>query len=68
MIVTFGPTKRHGLHVGVLKVTRPARRDPYTAQLEQQAEAIRQESEAMRQQSEVDRQRITSLEAAQSDM
>ena len=50
-----------GLHVDVSRVTRPTRRDPYTAQLEQ-------ESEAMRQQSEADRQRIASLEAAQREI
>jgi len=42
---TFGRVTRLGMHVDVPRVTRPARRDPYTIQLEQQVEAMRQESE-----------------------
>ena len=42
------------LHVDVPKSTRPARRDAYTAQLEQQVQNIRRESEALRQQSKAD--------------
>ena len=41
--------------------TRPARRDAFTAQFEQQVQAMRQQSNA-------DRERIASLKAAQRDM
>jgi len=50
----FGRVTSLRLHVDVFRVTGPARRDPYTAQLEQQVEAMRQVSEVMRQQSEAD--------------
>jgi len=51
---TFGRVTRLGMHVDVLRVSRPGRRDPYTVQLEQKSEAMRQGSEVMRQQSEAD--------------
>ena len=57
---TFGRVSRLGMHVDVLRVTRPGMRDPYTVQLEQKVKAMRQQSKA-------DRQRITSLEAAQRE-
>ena len=45
----FGRVTRFGLHVNVLRGTRPARRDTYTAQIEQQVQAMWQESKALRQ-------------------
>ena len=44
----FGRVTRFGLHVDALRGTRPAKRDTYTAQIEQQVQAMRQESEALR--------------------
>ena len=50
-----------GLHVNVPRDTKPARRDAYANQLEQQVKALRQQSEA-------DRQRIARLEATQVEI
>jgi len=57
---TYGRVMRLGLHVDVPRDVRPARRDAYTAQLEQHIQVMGQQSEA-------DRQRIASLKAAQRE-